>query len=279
MENNYIKCQWIEGDFYFQLDKTVQISIVAYEHSLGIPARFCMGLVPAIALSKQLESIAVESVIRLIDPTNIANYCNGWKVKESQFKNVISEFLNNRNVNFFFDEAEQMSEGALEILGAIGQELSFATDTMVIDMIQRIKESGRKHGGELGAQNAILYMVAHPFSWLDMYHPLIWKKNYTSNEYQFVNLMSKSESRFALVRKFLQERRPDLSTIINSTDLYMTVCDTPCYIPLEGEPTFMDLTLNGYDWCLKHYREIKGKSGNHRRAFKDFESLIGFNSF
>lgn len=276
MKNVPIKCQWIEGDFYLQLNKTVQISVVAYEHSLGIPARFCIGLVPAIALSKQLKSIAIESVVRLIDPTPIANYCNGWKIKESHFKNVISEFLNNHGVNFFFDEAEQVSDGALEILGAIGQDLLSATDTMVVDMIQRIKESGRKHGGELGANNAILYMAAHPFSWLDMYHPLIWKKHYSLIDYQFVNLMSKSESRFTLIREFLQEKRPDLSTAINSFDLYMTVSDTPCYIPLEDEPTFTDLTFNGYEWCHKRYKELKGKSGNHRRAFKDFELLESF---
>ncbi|MFA6325352.1 MAG: hypothetical protein WCX46_03965 [Candidatus Paceibacterota bacterium] len=276
MENIPIKNKWIEGDFYLQLNKTIQINIVAYEHLLGIPARFCVGLVPAISLSKKLKSMSIKSLIRLIDPTPIANYCNGWKMKESQFKDVISNFLNNQDVKFFFDEAEQVSNGTLEILNTIGQELLSATDTKIVDMVQRIVESGRRHGGELGANNAVLYMAAHPFSWLDMYHPLIWKKQYSSQDYQFVNLMSKSESRFTLVRKFLQEKRPDLSSAVDSIDLYMTVCDTPCYIPLDGEPTFIDLTINGYDWCYKRYKEIKGKSGNHRRATKDFESLISF---
>jgi len=276
MENTSIKSKWIEGDFHFQLEKTVLISVVAYEHPLGIPARFCMGLIPAIVLSKQLESMATRSVIRLIDPTPIANYCNGWKVKESKFKDVVFKFFNYYRVNFFFDEAEQVSSGTLEILNAVGQKLLSSTETTVVDMVQRIRESGKKHGGESGADNAILYMAAHSFSWLDMYYPLVWKKQYSSDDYQFVNLMSKSESRFILIRKFLQEKMPDLSAAIDSIDLFMTVCDTPCYIPLEEEPRLTDLTLNGYDWCYKRYRELKGKSGNHRRAFKDFESLMSF---
>ncbi|MCX6754228.1 MAG: hypothetical protein NTU81_00125 [Candidatus Nomurabacteria bacterium] len=276
MENITINCQWIDGDFYPKMNKTIQISIVAYEHSSGIPARFCTGLIPAIELSKKLKSIGFKSLIRLINPTPIANYCNGWQTKESQFKNIISEFLNKHSIDFFFDEAEQVSNSGLEILSIIGEELLLAKDTMIIDMVQRVRESGRKHGGNLGAENAVLYMAAHPFSWLDMYHSLIWKKQYQNDDYQYVNLMSKPELRFTVLRKFLQEKRPDLSTSIKSVDLYMTVCNTPCYIRLEDEPTFTDLNIKGNDWCLKRYQEIKGKSSNHRRALKDFEALMSF---
>ena len=276
MDKISVKYPWVEGCFSFQPGKKVLISIVAYEHPLGMPARFCMGLVPAIALSKQLEPMSIESVIRMVDPTTIANYCNGWQVKEPQFKNVISGFLNDHHVGFFFDEAEQMCDSAIEILDAVGHELLSSTDATIVDTVQKIRESGRKHGGELGANNALLYMAAHPFSWLDMYHPLIWKKEYSSDDYQFINLMSKSESRFVVVRKFLQERRRDLSTALYPADHYMAVCNTPCYIPLEGEPTFVDLHNQGYDWCHERYREYKGESGNHRRALKDFESLMWF---
>jgi len=277
MENVLIKCKWIEDDFYLKTDKMIQISIVAYEHSLGIPARFCIGMVPAIDLSKQLKSMGMKSVIRLIDPTSIANYCNGWTMKESKIKNVISDFLNFSDVDFFFDEAEQVTNDSLKILSELGNELISATDAMIIDMVERIRESGKRHGGELGANNAMLYMAAHPFSWLDMHHPLIWKKQYSYEEYQFINLMSKPESRFTLVRKFLQTKRPDLSTLINSLNLYTTVCNTPCYIPLEDEPTFFDLTNNGYNWCHDQYQELKKRGGNYRRAFKDFELLMEFN--
>lgn len=279
MENVNIDCRWIEGNVSFSTRKKVQISIVAYEHSGGIPARFCMGLVPAIVLSQNLKLLEIDSVIRLIDPTQIANYCNGWSTKNSQFRNIISNFLNNYGIEFFFDEAEPISDESIDILDKIGEEFNYATNPFIIDMLQRIKESGKKHGGELGFKNAILYMAAHPFSWLDMYHPLIWKKFYSPDEYHFINLMSKSESRFTLIRKFLLERRPDLSTKINSVDLYMVMCDTPCYIPLEDEPMFSDLESNGYPWCLSRYQEIKKRSGNHRRAIKDFESLISFINF
>lgn len=276
MENVSIKCSLVEQNFFLQPDKKVQISIVAYEHPVGMPARFCAGLFPAIALSRKIELNAIKTIVRLIDPTPIANYCNGWEMRQSQFRDVITKFLSDHNVSLFFDEAEQVDEGTLEILTSLGNELESATDEKVVDMVGRIKESGRKHGGKSGARNSVLYMAAHPFSWLDMYHPLIWKKEYSPECLQFVNLMSKPESRFTVVRKFLQERRPDLCTKFNPVDQYMTVCNTPCYIPLEEEPRFADLVNNGYDWCFKRYQGLKGKSSNHNRAYKDFGALMSF---
>jgi len=271
-----IACSWIEGDCILQAGKKIQISIVAYEHQAGMPARFCTGLVPATALSKQLASIGVTSTIRVIDPTPIANYCNGWETKKTKFKKVISNFMIGHEIDFFFDESEEMSESTIELLREVGEELETSTDAVVLDMVQRIKESGMKHGGESGASNAILYMAAHPFSWLEMYHPLVWSRRYSSEELHCVNLMSKPEARFAVIRKFLQERRPDLCSGINPVDHYMTVCNTPCYIPLEGEPMFADLTSQGYERCHQHYQALKSRSSNHKRALKDFESLMRF---
>lgn len=277
MSNNVsIKCSFISETLQLMSNKKAQISIVIYEHVLGMPARFCAGLIPSIVLSRQLEINSITSVIRLIDPTSIANYCNGWKSGKSQFRDVVTKFLNEFNVNFFFDEAEQINSNTLKVLNPLGKELETATDKDVVDMIQRIKESGRRHGGEQGALNSVLYMTAHPFSWLDMYHHLVWKKEYSSENMQFINLMSKPESRFTVVRKFLKERRPDLCTKIDSLDLYMTICNTPCYIPLEGEPRFIDLINKGYDWCYDKYYVIRDKSSNHNRAYKDFCSLVSF---
>ncbi|MCX6719842.1 MAG: hypothetical protein NTV36_01930 [Candidatus Staskawiczbacteria bacterium] len=268
---------FIKGEFSFQPGNTIQISIVAYGHSMGMPARFCTGLIPAIQLSRKLEENEFKSVIRVVDPSPIANHCNGWKQeKQPQFCAVISRFFNQGGTNFFFDTAEQVTSGALEILNALGSELESSVDDNITDMVKRIKESGRRHGGESGAKNSTLYMAAHPFSWLDMYHPLIWKKTYPSEDFQFTNLMSRSEERFAIVRRFLQARRPDLCTANNPVDLYTTTCDTPCYIPLEEEPMLPDLTDHGYDWCWNRYKAIKGKSSNHKRALKDFEVLMSF---
>lgn len=276
MNNIVIRSPWIIGKLSLRPGGVVQISIVAYEHSAGMPARFCAGLIPAIELSRQLRRAAFESIVRVLDPTPIANYCNGWQTKQSQFRNTLAKFFYSSSVAFFFDEAEQIRNGTLEVLRALGVELESSTDEKVVDIVQRIKESGRKHGGESGASNATLYMAAHPFSWLDMYHPLVWKKSYPSEGFQFINLMSKSEERFSVVRKFLQRRRPDLCTTNNPIDRYMTICNTPYYISLEEEPTLAELTDYGYDWCYKRYRELKVKSSNHNLALKDFEALMSF---
>lgn len=276
MNDVLIKCSWIQGDMILQSKKMAQISLVAYEHYDGMPARFWAGLIPAVALYRQLSEIGISSIVRIVDPTPIAYYCNGWSKRESMLSNVISDFMRGQHVDFFFDQSEQVSSDTLDILQQIGQELERSLDPTIIDMVGRIKESGRKHGGELGIKNSILYMAAHPFSWLTMHHPLVWKQRYDPSEYQFINLMSQPESRFTLIRKFLQERRPDLLSGIIPLECYMVGCNTPCYIPLEGEPSLTDLVEQGYEWCHKRYKILKGQTGNHRRALKDFESIISF---
>jgi len=256
---------------------TLFISVVAYEHQAGIPARFCAGLIPAIQLAKspELKLNAFKSTIRVIDPTPIANYCNGWSTRPTRFREIIAEFLQKCRLDFFFDEAESVSDDMLQVLAELGAELESSSDGEMIDVIQRIKESGRRHGGESGEKNALLYMAAHPFSWLDMHHPSVWRRQYPS-DCQAVNLMSKSEKRFSVVRQFLKSRRPDLSTGINPIDRYMTVCNAPCYIPLEGEPLIEDLTKHGYAWCEEQYRSLRKRSGNHERARRDFQELRSF---
>ncbi len=276
MNNVIIKSPLIIGNLSLKPGEIVQISIVAYEHQLGLPARFCAGLIPAIELSKRLKQIGFTSIIRVIDPTPIANYCNGWQPRQSQFQAVIAEFFNRHGVDFFFDEAEPINQDSLEVMATLGAELNHSSGGKVADIVQRIKTSGKKHGGTAGANNATVYMAAHPFSWLDMHHPLIWKRSYPTMGYQFVNLMSQSEERFAVIRKFLRERRPDLCTKNNPTDRFMTICKTPCYIPLEGEPLLPDLTTSGHDWCHERYYELRTKTSNHDNALKDFETLMSF---
>lgn len=276
MNNVIIRSPWITKKLSLRPGKSVQISIVTYEHAAGIPARFCAGLIPAAGVSKQLLSLGFESVVRVIDPTSIANYCNGWQENQSQFRDVITKFLWDSNVAFFFDEAERVSNGAIDVLSSLGSELEVSRDRKVADIVRSIKESGKRHSGDSGFNNATLYMAAHPFSWLDMHHPLIWKKSYSPTEYHFVNLMSVAEERFIVVRRFLQERRPDLSSNINPIDRFTTLCHIPCYIPVAGEPTFADLVDRGYSWCHNRYSQLATESSNHVYAHKDFKALMSF---
>lgn len=263
------------GPLSVESDRAVQISVVSYEHQLGMPARFCAGLLPAIELYRKFESHAIRSVIRLVDPTPIVHYCNGWVISNPIFRDVISQFLQNNEIRFFFDQAEPVGDDALSILQELGSRLENPGDTVVHDIVQRIRESGRKHGGDVGAKNSIVYMAAHPFSWLNMYHPSLWKKP-CPQDCQLFNLMSRSEERYSLVRKFLQTARPDLATGTQPFDIYMNVCDTPCYMPLEGEPRYVDLLERGYEWCHGRYMEIKKRNSNYERICRDFRLLRDF---
>ena len=103
MEFIRIKNPLIVGEFALDPSKKVLISIVAYEFPKGIPARFYIGLIPAIGLSKQLASFDIQSKIRLVDPTNIAGYCNGWEKKRSQVKDIAAEFLDDHGVDIILD--------------------------------------------------------------------------------------------------------------------------------------------------------------------------------
>lgn len=275
--NLTIQCPWLHGDiFTCDQDKDVQISVVAYQYPIGMPARFCAGLIPAVVLAKQLALHNVAATIRIIDPSSIANYCNGWATGNLEFHDVLKDFLREHEVSFFFDEAKPVTDSSLKVLNVVGQELTSPSNNEVAEMVERIKESGRRHGAESGASNAIFYMAAHPFSWLDMHHPLVWNKKYVAETCQFVNLMSKAESRFTVIRQYLRNKVPALDSGIVSADYYMTICNTPCYLPLEDEPLFTDLEQHGLEWCRNRYQTLKGKSNNHRRALKDFESLLLF---
>lgn len=276
MNNVVIKSPWIVGNVSLKPGKKVQISVVAYEHPAGLPARFCAGLIAAVDLYKCLTQNRFTAVIRIIDPTPIAAYCNGWQAKQTQFRHVIAEFLRINNVEFFFDEAEQINNGAFEVLTEIGTELERCDSQKVKDAIAAIRESGRKYGGRSGASNAILYMAAHPFSWVDMYHPLVWRKAYPPESIHLVNVMSASEERFRIIRDFLKERRPDLCVKNPPLNRYMTLCRIPCYIPIEEEPMHADLTSKGLSWCLSRYSKLRAESQRHNWAHKDFEALVIF---
>lgn len=274
-----IKSDLVRESLCFEPGNAVQISIVAYGYPTGMPARFCAGLAPAADLANQLKLNGFKPIIRVVDPSPIANYCNSWpdnRQLQSSFRKAVSDFFSNAGIKFFFDEAERLSEDAIRFLRDIGSELESPGNKEVSEIVERLRESGRRHGGETGAANAMIYMAAHPFSWLDMHHPLVWKRFYSCDGYQFVNLMSKSEERFSEIRKFLREKRPDLRTENNPVDGYMTICDTPCYIPLEGEPGLSDLENYGYDWCLGQYYKLRKNSSNHKRAYKDFKALMFF---
>lgn len=271
----------IEGPLALQFRNLVTISVVMYEHQEGIPARFCAGLVPALKLADSHELRQhFHTTIRIIDPIPIVNHCNGWSVGSSRMKECVRRLLAecypgaSKPPLIFFDEAEPVNEKMLGVFQEVIRELESA-DEKIRGVVQQLKESGRRHGGERGEEHALLYIAAHPFSWLNFYHHSVWKRS-SLPHCQYVNLMSRSEEPFSRVRRFLIKKRPDLMAKVQPIDRYMTVCTTPSYIPLNGEPMCDDVLTKGYDWCLAQYRSLKGVSRQHEGACRDFEMLARF---
>ena len=261
----------IEGDFLYR-EENVTISVVAYQHPQGIPARFCAGLIAAIQLYKAIPQGKAE--LRIIDPSPIATYCNNWE-EGREAHSILHQFCRAHGIEPFFDRAEDMTPESLSILRQIGEVLLSAQDPNVKEMVARIQSSGRQHGGAEGERNALLYMAAHPFSWLDMYHSSLWRRRHASQGTRYVNLMSRAEMRFTRIREYLRTHELFASGI-TPEDRYMTVCNTPCYIPFPNEPMHEDLTRNGVEACLERYRAMSRLSENHRRARKDMEALVPF---
>ncbi len=270
--NKQITEPLIREGIEFTLGRPVQISVVGYEHPAGIPARFLAGFIPAVALSNQLSRENIDSMIRIVDPTAVANHCNGWQSGSSRFHQIISDFLHREEAKFFIDQAEQISETGLETLELVGSKIVRSQDPQIVELVSRIQASGEKHGGENGRKNSILYLAAHPFSWSELYHPSIWKTK-PDNKWAHVNLMSKAEERFSLMRKLIVNDQVNLSSEVNPRDVYMSVCNTPCYMLLEGEPTFDDFLMRGHEWCRGRYSDLKRRNRNYERIARDFEVI------
>ncbi|MFA6050372.1 MAG: hypothetical protein WC761_04215 [Candidatus Paceibacterota bacterium] len=257
----------ISGNLNFH-SNDVLISLVVYEHPNGLPARFCAGLLPAVSLYRKFEASGVRVKVRVIDPSPIASFCNGWNNGQSQCLREVKKFLSLHSINYFIDVAEKPTDEAVAILDRLGSCLESTPDDNVKELVVQVRESGRKHGGEQGYQNSLRYMAAHPFSWHDMHHPSLWK--YRPNGALRINLMSPAEQRFSIIREYLINHEKDLVIEEKPVDRYTTICRTPCYIPLVGEPTLTDLKTKGVDWCKERYRALSKSGRAYEQACQDF---------
>ncbi|MBU6323197.1 MAG: hypothetical protein KGI41_04205 [Patescibacteria group bacterium] len=262
----------IAGSVTLRGDAKAVISTVAYEHPDGMPARFAAGLIPAFVLARQLRERGIFTIVRIIDPTRVANYCNGWQMGSDKLDQVVGELAAMLEDRISTTESCMPLTGtSIRLLRSLANELEEA-DGAVGEMLERLRCSGRRHGGENGARNVALYAAAHPFSWLDLLHDSLWRgRSYEA--YQHINLMSKPESRFSVMRAYLRDRHPEIASKAPRIDLEMKVCNTPCYLRLDDEPTFDDFMRDGYDTTLETYYALRTRSQNHRRAYNDFKVL------
>lgn len=254
---------------------TLVISVVAYQHPVGVPARFLAGMVPAIDLARKAAAQGVSATIRVIDPSPIAEHCNGWRVEKPIVWDLIKDFLTQHGVEFSFDRAAPVTDETQALLKRVGAQLQSPDDPAVADMIGRITASGKVHGGQDGERNALLYAAAHPFSWLEFSSPLLWDCKPVSGCH-YINLISNAEARYTLIRQYLRRCMPEMHSGIEPADHEMAVCSTPCYMLVGGEPTLEDLNQFGVDACRKRYFGARTADQNHKRAFRDFEVLMQY---
>lgn len=252
------------------------LSVVCYAYPSHVPARLCAGLVPAVALARALQSHGIRAHIRIIDPSPIASYCNGWDTDQRCAQEAVLTFCTHNAVACTIYRAKSVSTDSLTVMHTLGDSLSMASSAEVASMVERICTSGERHGGSRGRQNALLYMAAHPFSWLDMQNDLFWPERFPSTEYACINIVSKAEERYSLIRSYLCNTHPELRSQNRPHDVTMSICGTPSYVPLPEEPTLDDMRTHGHQWCLERYASLRSKSENHRRAHRDFMHFMDY---
>ena len=262
----------------------------------ALPARFLSGFLSTFSLAEMIQERtqgrAVPQV-RIFIPSNISMFINGIGFESAQRQiergtSLIETLVRNHfpSVNIFFDRDQPVSETGLQILKDVADLFMVHTDND--SLIQGIRESGMRRGGEVGASRALLYAAHHPFGWNDLHHVAIFEED---PPFTVVNTLPPSEKRFAQVRRSIREH------IVNSGhrslicggkrfDLVMMMCEQPHYLLIADksgkplEPTLDDLFSAT---CREILESIEARRkeeqtpwlrDNLRRARIDFERLL-----
>lgn len=266
-----LESKYWEGSIFVDETKQVVVSVVAYEHARGIPARFFAGIYPAFELARKILDAGGKACVRIVNPLSIACYCNGWSHTNERLTQILAR-LNCCNIQFEQHLSQEVDGQMIDVLSTLACRLEgeLGKDHR---LLQSIRQSGYKNGGQAGEANALLYAAAHPFSWLDMCHESVWKMVTNITNTHFIHLVSKSEERFAALRATLCTVAPEyLIEGIKVDERFLTVCNVPAYLPLDEEPLFEELGTRGHEECHRIYSRLKKEKGeNYRRIIKDFE--------
>lgn len=261
--------------------KELVISIVAYETPDGLPARFLAGVMPAIDVAQKATESGISTVVRVIDPAPIASHFNGWDAYPTSHHELLSSFFGQCGVKFYIDRAATVTpdmECVIDSLASVLNELlnqDGVSESASIAAYKQLLKSAEKRGQE-GLKNTLRYVAAHPFSWLEFYHESLWSNRHNLDAH-YINLMSKSESRFTAVGDLLLGYGTDFCSGLKPKRYHFTCCKMPSYVRQPDEPSFVDLKTIGPRACLERYGELAKRDSSRFRGPKgDLDLFLTF---
>lgn len=260
-----------------------------------LPARFLSGFLSTFGLAEIIQKETkdrVQAHVRIFIPQNISAAVNEIdpSVLQDQIAKgtrLIEEMakIHFPTVQVFFEKDEPFTQSSLETLGNIADLFINGIDEASLG---KIRESGRKRGGEQGEKNALIYSAHHSFGWSDLHSGAIFKQQ---PPFTVINTLPPSEKPFTTVRRVIRERIAE-SEHVNMIcegkrfDLSIMMCDRPHYLLITDptgtilEPTVDDLSSTSSGEILDLLRKKSEEEQspwikeNLRKARIDFEKLL-----
>lgn len=259
-----------------------------------LPARFLTGFISTFTLAQSIQELSEGSIqpkIRIFRPRRISQFINGISdssaaTQIAQGNALLESFAKDHfpDVQFFIEDDQEVSEQAVAVLGKLSDLLDVHCNP---EVIQQVKDSGRKRGGEQGEKKALLYVAHHPFGWSDFHDPSIFSIKPAET---VINTLPPSERKYTAAREELKKIVPrELKEIVifgERQEMVINMCGTPHYIFVDdeqgnrAEPTISEvLGVTGGEVLRDMEARFRSEKNtflkdNLRRSFRDLEKLL-----
>lgn len=260
-----------------------------------LPARFLSGFLSGFGLAEMIEKSTKgrsKPKVRIFIPDNISTFVNGIRNEDASRQieegtRLLQAFVAKQfpTIEVFFENDRPVGREASEKLK---QVVDLFVDETGDNELQRIRESGRRRGGEQGAQNALTYAAHHAFGWSDLHSSVIFEQH---PPFTVINTLPPSEKPFIGIRQTIKQHVADsLSADLlcqgKRFDLLVMMSDRPHYLLITNpdgeslEPTVSDLVSASCGEILDRL-DVASKAekapwtrDNLRRARSDFERVL-----
>lgn len=144
----------------------IQINVAVYGSPFGVPARFFVGLIPAVLIARKFSDLKKKVVIRAFDPVRITAYCNGWQddavfVQNENAVHLAENFFREHNVPSFISYSCPVTDEMRTVLSSLADAIK--NEPTLKEIVEKLEASGSRYGGALGKERSIFYAAAHAF--------------------------------------------------------------------------------------------------------------------
>lgn len=175
-----------------------------------LPARFLRGFLPAFKLAEDIRRISdgrITPTVRVFQPIHFSTFTDDVDedvVKEQQELGISCILAMSKRhfplTEVLVENDQPFTDKAEEILVEVASLIDPPAD-----LLDRLKRSGRKWGGELGEARSLIYGAHHPFGWSDLFHPAFFE---ACPPRVVVNSLPPAEKKFTLIRGEVLEKVP-----------------------------------------------------------------------